>query len=45
MYFVPNLANDAHDTNITDLSLIVEAMLGNLAFMKNALIIGKFDGW
>ena len=47
MYYVPNLNNDAHDTNvtyaITDLRYIVDAMLNNKAFMKNTLILITFD--
>lgn len=47
MYYVPNLANDAHDTNVTfaekDLSVIVDTMLNNKAFMKNTLILITFD--
>ena len=47
MYYVPNLKNDAHDTNVTyavsDLSYIVDTMLNNKAFMKNTLIVITFD--
>lgn len=47
MYYVPNLNNDAHDTNVTyavtDLQMIVDTMLGNKEFMKNTLITITFD--
>lgn len=47
MYYVPNLNNDAHDTNVTyavtDLQMIVDIMLGNKEFMKNTLITITFD--
>lgn len=47
MYYVPNLKNDAHDTNITftekDLANVVDTMLNNKEFMKNTLILITFD--
>lgn len=47
MYYVPNLKNDAHDTNVTyaqkDLSNIVDTMLNNKAFMNRTLILITFD--
>ncbi len=47
MYYVPNLKNDAHDTNVTyaekDLYSIVDTMLGNAEFMKRTLILITFD--
>lgn len=47
MYYVPNLLNDAHDTNVTyastDTQYIVDTMLGNADFMKNTLIVVTFD--
>jgi phospholipase C len=47
MYYVPNLKNDAHDTNVTyaqaDLMTLVDTMLNNKAFMKNTLILITFD--
>ena len=47
MMYVPNLKNDAHDTNITytitAVKNIVDTMLQNKAFMKNTLILITFD--
>lgn len=47
MYYVPNLNNDAHDTNVTyaekDLAFIVNTMLDNKEFMENTLILITFD--
>jgi len=47
MYYVPNLKNDAHDTNITftetDLANVVDTMLNNKDFIKNTLILITFD--
>ncbi len=47
MYYVPNLKNDAHDTNVTyaekDLAVLVDTMLNNKDFMKDTLILITFD--
>ena len=47
MYYVPNLLNDAHNTNVsyaaTRVQSLVDTMLGNAAFMKNTLIVVTFD--
>ncbi|RHZ43796.1 uncharacterized protein CDV56_100476 [Aspergillus thermomutatus] len=47
MFYVPNLANDAHDTNIsyttTDVQSILNPMLTNKEFMKDTLILVTFD--
>lgn len=47
MYYVPNLLNDAHDTNISyaakDTQKVIDTMLTNAEFMKNTLILITFD--
>ncbi len=47
MYYVPNLANNIHDTNVTyavtDLRYIIDTMLNNKAPMKSALTVITFD--
>lgn len=47
MFYVPNLKNDAHDTNVTytvdKLRQLVDTMRSNAAFMKGTLILVTFD--
>ncbi|KAJ5389032.1 uncharacterized protein N7496_000100 [Penicillium cataractarum] len=47
MYYVPNLKNDAHDTNISfaakDLQYVIDTMLLNTEFMKKTAILITFD--
>jgi hypothetical protein len=47
MFYVPNLLNDVHNTNVTyaekDLQYLVDTMLLNKEFMKNTMIVVTFD--
>ncbi|EED16465.1 conserved hypothetical protein [Talaromyces stipitatus ATCC 10500] len=47
MYYVPNLKNDAHDTNVSyaavDTQRVIDTMLNNAEFMKNTFILLTFD--
>ncbi|KAJ5489601.1 hypothetical protein N7539_004491 [Penicillium diatomitis] len=47
MYYVPNLNNDAHDTNISyaakNTQKVIDTMLNDKAFMKDTVILLTFD--
>jgi phospholipase C len=47
MFYTPNLANDAHNTNISfaaeDVQYLMDIMLSNKEFMKKTLIVITFD--